>query len=134
MATGEKTGSCLCGAVRYEVNGPLRDSIACHCEQCRKTSGHYVSATAVLKTDLTLSESRGLKWYKSSENARRGFCSECGSSLFWDLEGRDLIGIMSGTLNGVTGIKTSGHIFVAMKGDYYDLTDGLPQNESYPKE
>ncbi|WP_419903059.1 GFA family protein [Kiloniella sp.] len=134
MVEEVKGGSCLCGAVRYEVNGPLRDSMGCHCEQCRKTSGHYVSATAVKKTDLTMLEMRGLKWYQSSVDARRGFCSECGSSLFWDLEGRDLMGIMSGTLDGATGMKTSSHIFVATKGDYYDLEDDLPKHDGYPED
>ncbi len=129
-----KIGSCLCGAVRYEVNGPLRDSMACHCLQCRKTSGHYVSATAVKKSDLLILEDRGLKWYQSSLTARRGFCAECGSSLFWDLDGRELMGVMSGTLDGVTGIETSSHIFVGMKGDYYDLSDDLPKHDGYPED
>lgn len=129
-----KVGSCLCGAVRYEINGPLRDSMACHCLQCRKTSGHYVSATAVKKSDLLILKGRGLKWYQSSPTARRGFCAECGSSLFWDLDGRELMGVMSGTLDGATGIETSSHIFVGMKGDYYDLEDDLPKHDAYPED
>ena len=129
-----KKGGCLCGAVTYEITGPLRNSMACHCVQCRKTSGHFVSASAALKTDLKVCDNGGLKWYQSSPNARRGFCCECGSSLFWDLEGRDLMGIMSGTLDGSTGIETSSHIFVAMKGDYYSLEDTLPKYDGYPDE
>ncbi|WP_020590567.1 GFA family protein [Kiloniella laminariae] len=127
-----KTGGCLCGGVRYEVTGALRDSVACHCIQCRKTSGHYVSATAVAKTDFRLLEERGLRWYQSSDTARRGFCQNCGSSLFWDLDGRDQMGIMSGTIDGKSGIKTREHIFVEDKGDYYELSDGLPTCAGYP--
>ncbi|MCZ4281323.1 GFA family protein [Kiloniella laminariae] len=127
-----KLGGCLCGDVRYEIRGVLRDSIACHCKQCRKTSGHYVSATAVAKADFHILEDRGLRWYQSSDTARRGFCQNCGSSLFWDQDGRDQMGIMSGTIDGDTGIKTREHIFVEDKGDYYELGDGLPTYISYP--
>src|SRR5207247_5056516 len=78
------TGSCLCGAVRYEVAGPLRDVVECHCAMCRKTHGHIGAYTATPKGSLRLIEARDLKWYKSSENARRGFCSECGGTLFFE--------------------------------------------------
>ena len=133
MKTKIKTGGCLCGAVRYEIKGALRDSIACHCVQCRKTSGHYVSATAVHKLDFEITEDRGLKWYQSSSYVKRGFCNACGSSLFWDMDDRDLMGIMSGTLDGETGIKTSTHIYVGDKGDYYELADDLPKYDGFRK-
>ena len=68
-----KTGSCLCGAVKFEITGPLRPVIACHCLQCRKQTGSYMSATGVKDRYLKLVETRGLKWYRSSEVARRGF-------------------------------------------------------------
>ncbi|MGH6907846.1 MAG: GFA family protein, partial [Aestuariivirga sp.] len=69
-----KSGSCLCGAVKYEVTGPLRDVLACHCGQCRKQTGNYMTATAAKDTDLRIVEDRGLKWYRSSNIAKRGFC------------------------------------------------------------
>ena len=68
-----KTGSCLCGSVKYEVNGPLRPVVACHCEQCRKQTGTYMSATAAKDADLKIVENRGLKWFRSSERASRGY-------------------------------------------------------------
>ena len=74
-----KTGSCLCGAVRFEIAGPLRPVIACHCVQCRKQTGTYMSATACKDEYLTLTESRGLKWYRSSKDARRE--SSCSRGL-----------------------------------------------------
>ncbi len=128
----KKTGSCLCGDVQFEMTGELRDSVACHCTQCRKTSGHFVSATAVSKDDFKITVDKGLKWYQSSHGARRGFCANCGSSLFWDQDGRDKMGIMSGTIDGDTGIQTSNHIYVSKKGDYYDLDDDLPKYRTYP--
>ena len=69
-------GSCLCGAVRYEVRGPLRDVVDCHCAMCRKTHGHFGAYTAAAKGALAMIETRGLKWYQSSPAARRGFCCE----------------------------------------------------------
>jgi hypothetical protein len=115
------TGSCLCGAVRYEVIGPLRDVVVCHCEMCRKSHGHIGAYTAAPKDALRLIESRGLKWYRSSAIARRGFCGECGGTLFWEGTGRDTISIAAGTLDAPTGLKTVVQIYIEEKGDYYDL-------------
>ena len=125
------SGSCLCGGVRYRVGGPLSDVGACHCSQCRKTTGHYFVATSCAKTDLTLESDETLAWYDSSSRARRGFCSRCGSSLFWEGVGREEIDILAGTLDQPTGLKMTDHIYVADKGDYYEIADGLPQFEQY---
>ncbi len=119
-----KTGSCLCGAVQYEVHGPLRNVVACHCEQCRKQTGTYMSATAAKDEDLKVTDARGLKWYRSSKTARRGFCGECGSVLFWKGDGRDYTAIAAGSLNGATGLTLEGHIFCASAGDYYVIAGG----------
>ena len=118
------TGGCLCGAVTYTVTGPLRPVVACHCVQCRKTSGHHVAATSAPRE--TIGIAGDLTWYTSSDTARRAFCGTCGSNLFWDGGGANL-SIFAGTLDGDTNLKTAGHIFVADKGDYYDIVDGRPQ-------
>ncbi|MEM6634435.1 MAG: GFA family protein [Pseudomonadota bacterium] len=118
-----RSGGCLCGQVRYDLNGPLRPVVACHCTQCRKTSGHFVSATSTAREDLTIEGP--VTWYRSSKTARRGFCATCGSNLFWEGGGRN-ISIFAGTLDGRTGLRTAGHIFCADKGDYYDLPEDLP--------
>lgn len=119
------TGSCHCRGVTYKVDGPLRDVIACHCEQCRKTSGHHVAATNVDKSRLTLTADATLRWYRASDAARRGFCGNCGGNLFWDPDNRDDISIFAGTLDTPTGLTCSSHIFVADKGDYYDIPQGV---------
>ena len=117
-------GSCLCGAVSYEVAGPMRPVIACHCTQCRKSSGHHVAATSAPRQAIRITGE--VRWYRSSETARRGFCPVCGSNLFWDGPGANL-SIMAGTLDGATGLRIKGHIYYADKGDYYEIADGLPQ-------
>jgi hypothetical protein len=105
----------------------------CHCEECRRWHGHVSASTAVDKHDLVITEDRGLKWIDSPHsdaNARRGFCGECGSSLFWDPPRRETISIAAGTLDGLTGLRTLAHWFVSEAGDYYEIdADGLPRHE-----
>ncbi len=121
------TGGCLCGGVRYLVDGPLRDVIACHCGQCRKTSGHFVAATACRRVDLVLESEQTLTWYRSSEHARRGFCNRCGGNVLWRADDSDQVSITAGTLDAPSGLRLARHIYVADKADYYDITDTLPQ-------
>ena len=118
------TGGCLCGAVRYEVSGPLRDVVNCHCGRCRRTHGHVAAYTATDPEHLTLVEDRGLAWYRADERDR-GFCRECGASLFWRAAGRGSVSIAAGTLDAPTGLRTIAHIFVADQGDYYRIEDDL---------
>jgi hypothetical protein len=118
------SGRCLCGAVRYEVRGPLRDVLICHCEECRRWHGHVCAAAAARKADLLLLEKRGLRWIKSPNSdagARRGFCGECGSSLFWDPPGDETISIAAGTLDPPTGLRIIGHWYTSQASDYYDI-------------
>ena len=121
-----RTGSCLCGSVQYNVTGPMRDVVACHCTQCRKATGHHVAATNAELEDLEMTADETLKWFRSSDFAQRGFCGECGSNLFWKRDGSQSISIMAGTLDGSTGLKTAGHIYCDDAGDYYEITDDLP--------
>ena len=126
-ATAERrTGGCLCGAVRYEVSGPLRDVVVCHCEMCRKAHGHVGAYTAAPAGALRLIESRGLGWYRSSDVARRGFCNQCGGTLFWEARGRDAVSIAAGTLDAPTRLRTVLQIHVASAGDYYDVDPTIP--------
>ncbi len=121
-------GSCLCGAVRFEVMGELAPPTACHCSKCRKHTGHYEAGTDVPRSALTVFGEDKVGWYHSSEKVRRGFCTICGSSLFFDPIYRDWVGICMGAFDTPTNTHLAMHIFVADKGDYYDIADGLPQN------
>jgi len=124
----ETVGGCRCGAVRYAVTGSLRPVIYCHCETCRRTSGHHVAATACRAGDLAISEDGALTWYGSSADAERGFCGRCGSNLFFRPNERGYVSIMAGTLDVPTGLTAIAHIFVSEKSDYYAIADGLPQH------
>ena len=120
-------GSCLCGAVRFRARGEMREVIACHCTQCRKQTGHYLAATNVADENLTLEGDESLRWYRASSFARRGFCGNCGSVLFWKADSESYTSITAGSFEKPTGLKLTVHIFCADKGDYYDIDDGLPQ-------
>lgn len=121
------TGGCLCGAVRYEARGALRPVIYCHCGQCRRFHGHVAAYSAVPRDALSFTEERGLSWYRASERARRGFCRDCGASLFWAPDERDYVAVAAGSLDPPSGLQAVRHIFVADKGDYYDIDDDLEQ-------
>ncbi len=124
-------GSCLCGAVIFDLRPPLRPVYACHCGQCRKISGHFWAATSVPDEALRIQKQDGLKWFQSSETTRRGFCDQCGSSLFWVPEGQGRTVVAAGSIDGDTGLETKAHVFVSDKGDYYALSDGLPQFDRF---
>lgn len=127
------TGRCLCGAIRYEVRGALRDVLVCHCEECRRWHGHIAAFTAAHREDLAVDGDRALRWIESASSdagARRGFCGQCGSSLFWDAPGRETISIAVGTLDGDAGLRVAGHVYVSQQGSYYDLPDdGRPRHD-----
>ena len=118
-----QTGRCLCGAVRYEVHGPLRDVLVCHCVECRRWCGHVGAFAAARRTDVVVTGDT-LTWFDSpvsDRHARRGFCSACGSSLFWEPAGEDRICIAAGTIDPPTGLRIVGDWYVHAPGDYYEL-------------
>jgi hypothetical protein len=121
------TGGCLCGGVRYEIRGKLRGVVACHCAQCRRTSGHHSAMSSAPNDRLSLTCAATLVWYRSSASAERGFCSVCGSNLFWRPDGENRTSITAGTLDTPTQIAMARHIFTAEKSDYYEIEDGLPK-------
>ncbi len=126
-----KTGSCLCGAVSFEIRSELRPVIACHCIPCRKQTGNYMSATACADTDLVFTRQEGLAWFRSSADAQRGFCRECGSVLFWKQDGSDTTSISAGSIDGDTEAPLEGHIFCESAGDYYEIAGGNYRKERW---
>jgi hypothetical protein len=121
-------GRCLCGAVTYAVRGTLRKKLSvCHCHMCRRHHGGPGIYTSAPKSAVEIDGGGALRWYESSPGIKRGFCAACGSSLFWTADDYPGMDIAPGTLDSAAGLALSHHIFVAHKGDYYELADGLPQ-------
>jgi hypothetical protein len=120
-------GSCNCGAVTFDVRGEPQGFSACHCGQCRKQSGHFWASAFAPAEDITITGSP--RWYRASDTAQRGFCPICGCFLFWKHDAEETLSFALGALDGPTGLHLQKHIFVADKGDYYDIADGLPQRD-----
>lgn len=124
-------GGCLCGKVRFAVHGEIGDVVNCHCMKCRRFHGNYGAYTRVKVESLELTDDKCLKWYKSSAdetpNVHRGFCSECGSSLFWHAKDQTNISIAAGALDSPTNLKTIGHIWCNQIADFYTIEDDLPR-------
>ena len=124
-------GGCLCGQVQFEILGELRDIVNCHCSKCRKFHGNYGAYTSVKVKNLKMTAQKSLKWYESptdeTANVHRGFCSKCGSSLFWHPKDQPNISIAAGSLDSPTNLKTIGHIWCSQRSDFYKIEDNLPQ-------
>ncbi len=122
------TGQCLCGAVAFTGTPRPDNGISvCHCGQCRRwNSGPYMSLR--FADGVTLTKSSGLVWYASSDQGERGFCRECGSSLFWRQPGaaRDW-GVSVGTLEASHGQRIVEHIWIDDKPEFYDFSDDAPR-------
>ncbi len=131
MSEQKHTGGCLCKSVRYEILSELQGVAFCHCSKCRNFHGHLAAYAMTTVNDLKLVEEGSLKWFRSvtdeTPNVHRGFCSECGSSLFWDPRGEDRIAVAAGSLDEPTGLKSLGHSWVSQKADYYEISDDLPK-------
>jgi hypothetical protein len=118
-------GGCLCEAIRYTVDGPVKSACVCHCGQCRKQSGHVWSSAFAPREKISVTGD--VRWYDAKGTAKRGFCPTCGSFLFWAAHDEDTMSFSLGSLDAPTGLTLEKHIFTSDKGDYYDISDGLPQ-------
>ena len=120
-------GRCLCGAVAYVVTGSLRDVVDCHCERCRRWTGHHMAATSAAVADLELSGEGELAWF-AVPGAEYGSCRTCGSSLFWRSEETpERWSICAGTLDPPTGLTTVEAWWVSHASDYATRPD-LPEH------
>lgn len=114
------TGRCVCGGVRFELHGPLRDVVNCHCSRCRRFTGHHMAATSAPVEQVRFAADATLTWYSPDPTVGYGFCSTCGSSLFWRAAERpDHLSIAAGTLDQPTGLRTAGAWWMAEHADYH---------------
>jgi hypothetical protein len=129
MSTAQmRTGRCLCGGVAFSVTGRLRQVVNCHCERCRRFTGHHLAATAAALEDVRIEDpTQALTWYPV-EGAEYGFCRTCGSSLFWRAESSpDRLSICAGCLEPPTGLGTIEAWWVSQASDYFIRPD-LPEH------
>ena len=127
-------GSCLCGGVRYRIQGPLFDARNCHCSMCRKAQGSaFRTRASVRAADFAWEQGEDLvTFYESSPGNRRGFCRVCGSPLPVALEGTNFVVLPAGGLDGNIETRPFRHIFVSQNPSWHSITDTMPQFEQRP--
>lgn len=127
-------GRCLCEKVQYEISGELGPVFNCHCSKCRRWHGAaFRTRASIERSQFTLiSGQEYLAEYRASENVTKHFCRNCGSSLHSTYRDRpNVIGVPLGPLEGVSA-RPQAHIFTASKASWYEITDDIPQFESWP--
>lgn len=127
-SAGPVTGGCACGGIRYETRGWLRDVVDCHCERCRRITGHFMAATQSLDADLVVADSGTLRWYEPAVGIYYGFCGRCGSTLFWRAAGAGRTSIAAGTIDPPTGLTTTTAWYTDQASDYHRLDPSLDQH------
>jgi hypothetical protein len=126
------TGGCLCGAVRYRVAGPVRRAVvACHCTTCRRFTGGLWTGTSAWRADVVIERDESLRWFRSSAEAERGFCSHCGSSLFWRGDNEPLMSLAVGCLDAPTGLELAVHSWISECADYWRFDATLPRRAEW---
>ncbi len=127
-------GSCLCKKVTYEITGELTDVLNCHCSMCRKlhASAFRTRAKVATKNWNTLTGAEFIKFFESSEGEHKGFCSECGSSLYTKFDSApDILGFPLGTLDDDPQVKATRHVYVGSKAPWFEINDDLPQQVEF---
>ena len=125
------SAACLCKGINMTIRGYFRSVINCHCIQCTKTHGNYAAYTSVLEENIVFKSKKTLKWFNSSTKAKRGFCNNCGASIFFKRTGSKAVSISAGIFKNPTKLKTASHIYIYNKRDYYKISDSLPKFNKY---
>ena len=137
MAENRASGSCLCGAVGYEISGNLGIFQYCHCSRCRKFTGSAHSANLLVRPDQ-------FRWLRGEDRVGRfepedtrhfatAFCRDCGSSLPWHAKSGKAVAIPAGTLDEHPGIEPMQNVFHASRAPWYRDAGTLPQHDELPK-
>jgi hypothetical protein len=126
-------GSCLCGAVRYEITGSFEAIGHCHCSMCRKSHGAAFATWGIINPGQFrwTSGVEFVEGYESSPGKERCFCKKCGSPLVSTHSGKGTE-VAWGTVDGDPGVRRGEHIFVGSKAPWYEIADALPQFEQWP--
>lgn len=127
-------GSCLCGAVRYEIRGGIGPGFYCHCSRCRKASGSAFASNAVVAAEDFVVVEGGdvLRTFTAATGLDRAFCSRCGSPVYSRRPGVPQVRVRLGTLDTSLADGPRAHIHVASKAEWWEIRDELPQYPASP--
>lgn len=129
-------GTCLCGTLRYEIDGPFTMMMHCHCSMCRKHHGAPFATfvAAPLSSFRWIAGEEAVAKYRSSEHGTRSYCTKCGSVAPMLMAPMDVAVCPAGNLEDDPGVRPTAHMFVGSKAPWYAITDALPQHEAIPPE
>lgn len=129
------SGSCLCGAVKYEVRGDFQSAVYCHCSRCRKAGGSAFAANAVAaaRDFVVVQGQASLKTFSTPAGVHRAFCSNCGSPIISSRDSLpDVVRVRLGTLDTPIARGPGAHIFAGSKAEWFEIRDDLPQHAERP--
>lgn len=122
-------GSCLCGAVSFSWDSPSRWCSHCHCRLCQRAHGAaFVTWIGMQAADCTIDGTDTLRWYASSADSERGFCSNCGSTLFfrsqrWPGE----LHVALANIDGEADLVPAAHTYWESHAPWFPFSDDLPR-------
>ena len=130
------TGSCLCGAVNYQISQNIGDIVHCHCIKCRKAHGAAFSTVAKIDDkNFSITGEEKLNRYQSSSGKTRCFCSNCGSQIYAKRDNTDFIILRLGTLNDDSMIDSQfqevKHIWLAEKACWYEVHSEIEEEQEF---
>jgi hypothetical protein len=127
------SGSCLCGEVRFEIEGDFEHFYLCHCEYCRKDTGSAHAANLFASTAT-------LKWLSGEDHVSqfnlpatrhsKGFCRTCGSAL--PIQSGGMLVVPAGSLNSEVLLRPDAHIFAASRAGWDDSLERVPTADRFP--
>lgn len=130
------TGSCLCGAVAYEIDGRISPIVLCHCSKCRKATGSAFHSGSLCRPSR-FRWTRGadeITAYRSESGYETRFCRRCGSPVPLVDPGAEYVVLQTGALDQDPGSRPLRHIFVGSKAAWFEIADALPQSEEHGPE
>ena len=130
-------GGCQCGAIRYEVTGPARQIVACHCTDCQRQSGSAFGMTMVVaEEDFRITQGKEKTFAVESDAGRRkvgGFCPKCGSRIYNRSDWRPgMISVKPGTLDDTGSLQPQIHLWTSRKQSWFAIPDGVEAYETQP--
>jgi len=133
--SGIYSGSCLCGAVRFEISGAFDGFFLCHCGRCRKNTGSAHAANLFSRTarlDWLAGEDQVRTYAVPDTRHRRNFCMQCGSAMPGLQMDGALVVVPAGSIDGALGVRPDAHIFAANRADWDDRLEDLPRHDAFP--
>lgn len=127
-------GGCLCGAVRYEISGTIRNIVYCHCSRCRKAQGSAFATNGIVRaTDFTIvSGESELTGYEATPGQKKYFCRHCGSPIISRSTNKpDEVRVRIGTIESDISERPQAHIFVTSKANWEDICGNIPMYDEY---